>query len=274
MAARMCLAGFSVHGFDIDAQRVAQLKACGGIAAESPGQASARAAVLVVMVHDETEVDVALFGPSGAVPALEPGCAVWLASTVSPGYARKLAERLAECGLLFVDGPVSGGTTGAIAGELSVIAGGTPAAIECTSKVMQACAARVFHVGEAGSGSAVKMVNQLLVAVHSVLTSEAMLLSIAAGLDTMKVIDVVAHSSGDSVIFGKRAALIARGNHQVQVSIATLHKDLAIAIEVASDLGVDLPLARAAFDLLQQAINAGRGALSDTELLPTVPPPA
>jgi putative dehydrogenase len=267
MAARLCLAGFTVHGYDIDVQRVAQLQARGGIAAASPAQAAAHAAVLVVMVHDETEVDAALFGSGGAVPALRPGCAIWLASTVSPAYALKLAERLAVRALLFVDGPVSGGTTGASAGELSVIAGGTSAAIECTRKVMQACAARVFHVGDAGSGSTVKMINQLLVAVHSVLTSESMLLSAAAGLDTTKVIDVVAHSAGHSVIFGKRAPLIARGNHDVQVSIATLHKDLAIALEAASGLGVDLRLARAAFDMLQQAINAGRGELSDTELL-------
>lgn len=274
MASSMQAAGLEVTGYDIDAQKAALFARPGAVPVRSPREAAQNAAIVVVVVHDEAQVEEVLAGPEGAMPAMSRGAVVWLASTVSPSYAKKLGERLAACGLMLLDAPVSGGTTGASAGELTAIAGGSAQALTAAEPALVVCTRRVYHVGPAGAGSAVKMVNQLMVAVHSMLTGEAMALAVGAGLDAAKVIEVVTHSAGSSVIFAKRAPRIAAGEHEVQVSIATLRKDLAIAVGAARDFGLLLPLAERALQVLEDAIANGRGTLSDTRLVecPTFAP--
>ncbi len=264
MAASMKTAGLEVAGFDIEPHKVRAFTRPGEAAARTPGDAARGAAIVVIVVHDEAQVEDVLLGSGGALSEMSPGTVVWLASTVPPAFARKLGERLEAKGLTLLDGPVSGGTTGAMAGGLTAIIGGTSQGMAIAEPALAACTSRVFHVGPAGAGSAVKMINQVMVAVHSMLTGEAMALAAGIGLEQEKAIEVVNHSAGSSVIFGKRAPRIAAGQHQVEVSIATLHKDLAIAVAAARDVGLRLPLAEKALEILQDAVEMGRGELSDT----------
>lgn len=267
MATNLRDAGLEVSGYDIDPARMALFAGTPFAATRSPAHACDGAGIVVVMVHDQAQVDEVLFGASGAIQVLPAGAAVWLASTVPPAYAKRLAARLTERGILFVDGPVTGGTTFACSGELTAIAGGDAEALRAARPALDACTARVFHVGPAGAGSAVKMVNQLMVAVHSIITGEAMVLAAGTGIDPDKLIDVITHSAGSSVIFNKRASRIAAGEHEVQVSIATLRKDLDIALQAARDFKLRLPLAEKALEILDEAVAGGRGDLSDTQLI-------
>ena len=271
MAARLLGAGHVVTGYDLNPDATAGLVAAGGTAAESPAQAARDAEVLLVMVHDATQVDSVLFGGQvsamGAAGQMAAGCVVWLASTVAPDYARALAQRLQAHQLALIDGPVSGGATGAGDGDLVAICGATPQALQQAAFALQACCRDVHRVGEPGMGSTVKMINQLLVATHSALTSEAMALAARAGVDPARLIEVITQSAGTSRIFEKRAPRIAAGDHTVQVTIDTLRKDLQIAIDAAHSLGMDPVIARSAHGLLNAAAAAGRGADSDTSLV-------
>lgn len=264
MAASMKTAGLEVVGFDIEPHKARAFTRPGEAPAGTPCEAARGMPIVVIVVHDEAQVEDVLWGPGGAASGMSPGTVVWLASTVSPSYARELGERLEARGQTLLDGPVSGGTTGAIAGGLTAIVGGTSQGMSIAEPALAACTSRVFHVGPAGAGSAVKMINQVMVAVHSLLTGEAMALATGIGLEQAKAIEVINHSAGSSVIFGKRAPRIAAGQHQVEVSIATLHKDLAIAIAAARGVGLRLPLAEKALEILQDAVDLGRGGLSDT----------
>ena len=268
MAARLLAAGHAVDGFDVDAGALARLVAGGGEATDSPAAAARRAEVLLVMVHDAAQVESVLFAPGiGAVRTLPPGSVVWLASTVPPAFATRLAERLAAHDIAFIDGPVSGGLTGAEDGQLVAICGATAGALASADFVLRACTHRVHRVGAPGAGSTVKMINQLLVASHAVLACEAMALAMRAGLDTAQLIGVVTESSGNSQMFQKRAPRIAADEHAVHASIDTLRKDLAIAIDAAEQLGVEPTVARSVHGLLRAATDAGHGAESDTTLV-------
>lgn len=269
MAASMHAAGAEVTGYDIDPRKCGLIAESGMAVAQSPHDAARNAGIVVVVVHDQKQVEDVLFGANGAVRGMIRGSVLWQASTISPCYAKELAERLATFGILLVDGPVSGGLTGARAGELTAITGGSAQALAAAEPALLACTNHIYHVGAAGAGSAVKMVNQLLVAVHSILTGEAMALAAAMRLDATKVIEVVSHSAGSSVIFGKRAPRVAAGDHEVQVSIATLQKDLSIAVVEARAFGLKLPLAEKALKVLESAVATGRGALSDTQIIET-----
>jgi L-threonate 2-dehydrogenase len=281
MAARLLAAGHAVAGFDVNAYAIVQLVAGGGEAAGGPASAARGAEVLLVMVHDAAQVEQVLFGPArsdhgdagphagrlGAVDALSPGCVVWLASTVPPAYAAELGQRLAARGVDFIDGPVSGGTTGADDGQLVAICGATAQAMDGADFALRACTHRIHRVGMPGAGSTVKMINQLLVAAHSALACEAMALAMRAGVDPLQVIDVIAESAGSSRMFEKRAPRIAAGDHAVHASIDTLRKDLGIAIRAAEQVGVEPVIGRCVQGLLDAASGSGHGAESDTSLV-------
>ncbi|MBU1442143.1 MAG: NAD(P)-dependent oxidoreductase [Gammaproteobacteria bacterium] len=270
MAARLLAAGHAVVGFDVDSAATDRLVADGGRAAESPADAARAAEVLLVMVHDAAQVDRVLFGEGGAAGALDtlpPRGVVWLASTVPPAYAQALSARLASRGVSFIDGPVSGGTSGAEDGSLVAICGAAPDVLEAASFALAACAQHVHRVGPPGAGSTVKMINQLLVAAHSALTAEVMALALRADVDTAQLIEVIGQSAGGSTIFEKRAPRIAAGDHAVHVTIDTLRKDLSIAIESARQMGLDPTIALGVQGVLNAAADAGHGAASDTTLV-------
>lgn len=267
MAARLMDAGHNVSGFDVSADAVERFTRRGGQAVNSPALAAEGADVLLVMVHDAAQTEGVLFGGTGAAARLSPGSVVWLASTVPPGYATELAARLDALGVALVDGPVSGGATGAQDGDLVAICGAAPQVLGRAAFALEACCRQVHHVGAAGMGSTVKMINQLLVAAHSALTSEAMALAARAGVDLAQFIDVITQSAGNSRIFEKRAPRIAAGDHAVHVSIDTLRKDLAIVIDTAHELGLQPAVALGVQGVLDAAAAAGHGSDSDTRLV-------
>ncbi len=267
MAARLLAAGHAVSGFDIDAAALARFSERGGTACDSPASAAMGAEVLLLMVHDAKQVERVLEGPTGALKRLAPGSVVWLGSTVPPASASGWAERLAERGIALIDGPVSGGATGAEGGELVAICGASDEALAQAGFALRACTRHVYHVGPPGAGATVKMINQLLVAAHAALTAEAMALAQRAGVEPLQLIEVVSNSAGQSRIFDKRAPRIAAGDHAVHVSVDTLRKDLGIAIETAGQLGLDPALARGVLAVLDAAAQAGRGGQSDTTLI-------
>lgn len=267
MAARLCAAGHQVHGFDPDAAAMRRLAAYGGRAATSPADAAAGAQVALLMVHDQLQAEHVLFGADGAAAALPEGAVVWLACTVTADGARALHKRLDSIGLAMVDGPVSGGVTGAQAGELTVIAGGSEAALNAARMAMQACASAVHHVGPVGSGSTVKMINNLLAASHVALAAEALAFGVRAGVTPKKLIEVVAQSSGSSRMFDKRAPRMAAGDHSPQATVKIFLKDLRIALDTAHGLGFPTPLAATAHQVFTMAAGLGHLDASDTLLM-------
>ncbi|TPG23507.1 NAD(P)-dependent oxidoreductase [Variovorax guangxiensis] len=267
MAGRLLGAGHCVHGFDPDAEAMQRLVALGGLAATNPADAVRAADVLLLAVHDAAQVEQVLFGTEGAASVLRPGGVVWLASTVTADAARSFAIRLQAMDLPMVDGPVSGGVTGARAGELTVIAGGTAAALAAAGAAMGACASAIHHVGPVGAGSTVKMINNLLAASHVALTAEALAFGVRAGVAPDKLIDVVRQSSGNSRMFDKRAPRMAAGEHASQATVKTFMKDLGIALDTARDLSFPTPMAATAQQVFAMAAGLGHAAESDTLLV-------
>jgi L-threonate 2-dehydrogenase len=264
-AARNLVAkGHDVVGCDLREAVRGELVAAGGQAVgracDLPGGLDA----VIVFVVNAAQADAVLFGQEGCVARLEPGAVVLCCTTLAPEAARSLAARLESAGLLMLDAPVSGGQVAAEGGSMTVMASGSAAAFTRAEPVLAAIAGKVWRLGdEAGIGSTVKMVNQLLAGVHIATAAEAMALGIRAGADPQTLFDVISTSAGSSWMFQNRVPHILAGDDTPLSAVNIFVKDLGIVLDQARALTFPLPMASAAHQLFLAAAAAGHGTRDD-----------
>ena len=267
-AARNLLAkGHQVIGCDVRESARAALAEAGGMTATSPAGLGEAEAVLVLVVNAAQEEEV-LFGPQGCAPHLARGSVVICSSTVAPAFARAMEERLSQAGLLMLDAPVSGGRAGAEAGTMTVMGSGAPAAFDRAKPVLDAIAGTVFRLGDqAGIGSTVKMVNQLLAGVHIAAAAEALALGIRAGADPRTLYEVISASAGSSWMWQNRVPHILAGDDRPLSAANIFVKDLGIVLDEARALSFPLPLASCAHQLFLATAAAGLGGKDDSSVI-------
>jgi L-threonate 2-dehydrogenase len=264
--------GFEVVGCDVRREAVERIERDGGRGAASPAELGAHVDDLVTVVVNAEQTEQVLFGAEGAAPALRSGSAVVTSATVAPEYAERLGERLGGMGLLHLDAPISGGAAKAAAGQLSIMASGSPAAFERCGPILDAVAATVHRLGDApGQGSRVKMVNQLLAGVHIAAAAEAMALCIRAGADPQATYDVICASAGSSWMFQNRVPHILAGDYTPLSAVSIFVKDLGIVLDSARKAGMGLPLTAAAHQLFLMAAAAGHGGEDDSAVVKVYP---
>ncbi|MEO8409605.1 MAG: L-threonate dehydrogenase, partial [Propionivibrio sp.] len=231
VALSLLRAGFEVHACDVRAEAVQKVVNAGGKPAASPAAMAPLVDVLITVVVNAVQTETVLFGENGAAPRMKPGSVVIASATVSPDFARSLGQRLESAGLMMIDGPISGGAAKAMAGEMTVMSSGAPAAYAKCEGVLAAIAGKIYRLGdEVGPGSVVKMVNQLLAGVHVATACEAMALAIRAGADPAQVYDVITHSAGNSWMFENRVPHILAGDYTPLSAVNIFIKDLGIVL--------------------------------------------
>ncbi len=268
MANCLVKAGFAVAGSDVRREAVETFAKAGGIAATSPADTARGAAVLFVMVVNAAQVEQVLFGADGAVSVLPAGAVVVLSSTVPASFAVATAARLESSGHLMLDAPVSGGAAGATSGTLTVMASGRAAAFDKADAALAAVAGKVYRLGEqAGVGSTVKTVNQLLAGVHIAAAAEAMALGTRAGADPRALYEVISNSAGASWMFTNRVPHMLDGDYAPRSAVEIFVKDLGVVLDSGRELRFPLPLAAAAHQLFLMAAAAGHGRADDAAVV-------
>jgi len=268
MACSMVKAGLTVSGYDINETALNAFAEAGGETAHSAADAAREADILMIVVVNAEQAEAVLFGPGAAAEALPQGSVVVLCSTVKPDFARKTAERLYGLGLEMLDAPISGGSVKAAQGHLSVMASGHPAAFEKTEPILEAIAEHVYRLGdECGTGSTVKMVNQLLAGVHIAAAAEAMALGVRAGADPRQLYEVISNSAGSSWMFQNRVPHMLAGDYTPLSAVEIFVKDLGIVLEAGQENRFPLPLAAAAHQMFLMAAAAGFGKLDDSAVV-------
>jgi 3-hydroxyisobutyrate dehydrogenase len=268
VARSLLRAGFEVHACDLRAPLLEAIAADGAIAHATPASLAARVDALIVLVVNAEQTEAVLFGDQGATGTLKPGAIVMASSTVPPHYAEALAGRLESAGFAMIDAPVSGGAARAASGEMTVMASGTPAALDAMSEVLDAIAAKVYRLGAtAGVGSKVKMINQLLAGVHIAAASEAMALGIRAGIDPDTLYEVISNSAGNSWMFSNRVPHILAGDYTPLSAVDIFVKDLGIVVDSARKFGFPLPLTSSALQMFIATSAAGFGKEDDAAVI-------
>ena len=264
--------GFEVHACDVRPEAVQKVVDAGGFRAESPAAMAKAVDVLITVVVTADQTETVLFGENGAAAHMKPGSVVIASATVSPDFAKSLGKRLESFGVLMIDGPISGGAAKAMAGEMTIMTSGVPAAYAKCEPVLQAIAGKIYRLGdEVGPGSVVKMVNQLLAGVHIAAAGEAMALAIRAGANPDQVYEVITNSAGNSWMFQNRVPHILAGDYTPLSAVNIFIKDLSIVLDFAKKNVFPLPLSATALQMYLQASAAGHGLEDDSAVIKNFP---
>jgi len=259
MAGNLRAAGFEVTVWNRTPGRADDLVAQGCREAASPADAARVSDIVVTCVSDTPDVEGVLFGEGGVASGLAPGGLVVDCSTISPEATRGFAARLAAQGVGWVDAPVSGGSEGARNATLTIFVGGSEADLERARPVLAAMGRTITHFGPAGSGQAVKAVNQTVISGVYLAVAEGMVLAMRAGLDPAAVADALAGGVAGSWILANRSAKMVRNDYPLGFKTSLHLKDLGIALEMARGLGVALPVTALAAQLEAGLVARGFG---------------
>ncbi|MGA1288952.1 MAG: NAD(P)-dependent oxidoreductase [Rubrivivax sp.] len=254
MAASLCRAGFETLGHDLDPARRVQAAALGVHVHDTPQAVLSQADVLVFSLPYARDVEAVATADNGVLQRRDRRVVIVDTSTSDPTTTRRLAAALAVAGHGLLDAPVSGGPSGAQAGTLTMMVGGLAADLDAARPVLDAMAARIVHVGASGAGNVAKLVNNLLVAQQLITAQEALRLSEAAGLPAQAALEVVNAATGRSAA---TEAMVPRwvlpGRFDSGFTAGLMRKDVTLALALAQELGLELPLAQAGARLWQAA---------------------
>ena len=259
VAARLIAAGQRVIGYDVVSERGAALKALGGEAAASVAAVAANAELVCTLLPSLAAVEDVILGADGIVKAARPGTTVVQMSTISPTLTERLAREVTACNLGFLDCPVSG-TSGMVErGQGVIFVGGERALFDRWQAVLDAILPRPIHVGRAGQAMTLKLVANLLVALHSAAAAEALTMARRAGLDLGLVLEVLGSGAATSRMLEVRGPLIAKGEFPAQMKLDLFMKDLHLIQDAARDVGAPLPLTDVAERLYGSVASEGHG---------------
>ena len=273
MAGHLASAGYALTVHDLNDQVLARLQANhpGVAVAASPQAVGAAADIVITMLPNGAHVQKAALGPQGLIHSLKAGALLLDTSSSEPWHTTETAARLAEAGIAMVDAPVSGAEAGAIAGELVFMVGGEDAAVERVRPLLDIMGKQIFHLGPIGAGHAMKSINNLITAVTFMATAEGLIAGKAFGLDPAIMTDVLNQSTGMSWISQTHITQrILSRRFDDAFKLDLMVKDIGIALKVAGDLALDLPLSGAAQGLWLQAQAGIPAGSSVSELVRTI----
>ncbi|MES0812270.1 NAD(P)-dependent oxidoreductase [Roseibium sp. SCPC15] len=243
--------GFETSGFDLSEQRLNAFREMGGKAAGSVAEVAQNTNVVYVMVMNGGQAKQVILGEDGLVANMAKGGIVVLTATIKPSEAREIGAGMVGSGIELVDSPVSGGFPGAQGGTLTMMAAATPSVLETARPVMEAVSQTIHVVGDkAGDGQTVKSCLQSLIGSIFSATFEAAALAAKAGVPG-EVIYNVFSTSGAGCGVSKTALenIIDRKFEGTGSHIATMHKDLTIALDLAEQLEVPMQTASTAMQI-------------------------
>ena len=256
-------AGHTTYGYDLNTQAVNRFREAGGGAGDLDAVAADLDGVVVVVLN-AAQTEAVLFGDAGVVPNMKSGAVVVACATVPPEFARDMAARCAERGVHYLDAPMSGGSVKAMQGQLSFMASGTPETFAAARPILDAAAETVFELGdEAGAGSAMKAVNQLLAGVHIATMAEALTFGMTQGIEPDQFLKVISKCAGTSWMLENRAPHIVEGDYTPHSSVDIWPKDLGIVLDIARSAKFSAPITAAALQQFLAASGSGLGQEDD-----------
>src|SRR5262252_2206509 len=260
IASRLLRAGHAVVGFDVLPERVGGLEALGGKGAASAAAVARAAEAVCTVLPSLVTAESAIVGREGVLEGAHSGLAVIQMSTISPRLTEALARDVASHGLGFLDCPVSGTSSMVERGDGIFFVGGERALYERWRPVLESVLPRAVLVGTVGQAMTLKLVANLLVALHSAAAAEALTLARKAGLDLDVALDVLNSSAGTSSMLKVRGPMIVRGDFPAQMKLELFMKDIHLMQEAAAAVGAPLPFTDLAERLYAAAQAAGHGS--------------
>lgn len=266
MAMNLHAAGAEVVIHNRSRAVVDALAAEGLAPAHSPREVAERASVVIVMAPDTPAVERIVGAGDGIANGIAAGGLVIDMGTTAVEATRALAETIEDRGAHYVDAPVSGGEIGAKAGTLTIMAGGSEAAVARAMPYFRVMGASTTHVGEVGAGQIAKAANQVIVGLTIGAVAEALALAKRAGADPAKVREALGGGFAASRILEVHGQRMIDGAFTPGGKATTQRKDLQQALDLAASIGLELPATALTRDLYDRLIAAGGGDLDHSGL--------
>ena len=258
--------GFDVVAYDVQPAALAAAARLGATPAGSAAAAAGEGDLLVTMLPSASHVESAYLGPRGVLEGIGPGRLCVDMSTIDPATSQRVASRLRERGIRFIDAPVSGGVGGAEDGTLAIMVGGDPGDLEEARPILRAMGQHVIHMGAVGAGEVAKLCNNLIAGVATVAVSEAFRIAEGFGVDARLLTQVIANSSGRTWIMehshpvpGIVPRAASSRDYAPGFTVDLMCKDLGLAVNAARELRVPVAVASAAQQVLRMASSHGYG---------------
>lgn len=264
MARNVAKAGHDLTVFDVRAEAAQALANSPNVrAARSVADAVADREIVFTSLPAPTDVENVALGPDGIKDSATPGTIFVDLSTNAPSMVRRIAAALAENNIKMLDAPVSGGINGAEAGTLSIMAGGDREVFDAVQPVLAAMGTKLFHCGPIGSGSVVKLCNNIAGQSYAVITAEVLTLGVKAGVDLKTLASVIGVSTGTN---GRLTNTFPRRVFRRQwenpgFSAFLSAKDTRLALDLAHEVGVPMAVGEAVGHDMDEVMARGWGGL-------------
>ena len=260
MARNILDAGHDLVVWNRTPERATPLVDVGATLADTPAGAARDADVVCFSLSTPDVVRDVVLGDEGALAGASSGAVFVDFSTIDPATSRELGVACAGRGVRFLDAPVSGGSAGAEAGTLTVMVGGDAGALAAAGLVFEAVGDKVLHVGAAGAGLTIKLINQMLVGTNLAAVLEAFVMARQAEIDLDVMFDVLTASAGSSVMLTRNMPdFLMKEQYEPGFALRLLVKDLDLVTEMGKELQTSLFTPAVALQLFRNAMAAGFG---------------
>jgi 2-hydroxy-3-oxopropionate reductase len=275
IAARLVDTGAQVWVHDRSAEKCADLIRRGALPAATAREAARGAEFVICSLNTAAIVDQAVFGADGVRESADAAKLLVDMSSIDPDRTRIFAERLKqETGMGWVDAPLSGGAAAAARGSLTLMVGGSDADVARAAPLLARLSDHYTHLGGAGAGQAVKLVNQVLCANAFMAVAEAVRFAEAMGVDATLIPGALAGGRADSRILQEFMAKMARRDFSPTGRIDNMLKDLETVQAAALGSRLAMPVTSLIADLHRMLVAAGRGAADSAEYVRLFDPAA
>ena len=242
MAGHILNAGYKLAVNDLNKEAAAQLLAKGAKWCDTPAAVAAASRVVITSLPTPKSVEDVVYGKGGLVEGWKKGDIYIDMSTNSPSLIRRIAGDAAAIGVKVLDAPVSGGTRGAEAGTLAIMAGGEPDALEEVRPVLETMGQKIFPVGDAGCGNIAKLVNNLISLACNSISAEGFALGVKAGINPQVLWDIITVSTGNNWCLQQYPNTTFKGNFEPGFRVDLACKDIGLALDLGKEHGVPLPV--------------------------------
>ena len=226
----------------------------------SPAEIARACDVVITVLPADAELKLVALGPNGVLEGFSPGKILIDMTTATAMSLQEVEKAFAAAGGRVLDAPVSGGTPAAAQGTLTIMVGGEAALLEECRPLLETMGTRIIHVGSVGQGKVVKMINQVMAALHLLTIGEAFALGVKCGADPQVLYEVIKVSSGYSKMMDLRLPdFLLAGRFEPGFKLDLMKKDINLAVDSAQAAGVPLVLTAEAARIFAAASAAGKG---------------
>lgn len=267
LARHLLAAGHTLSTFARGERSRAHAKRLGLSLLPSPAEVARASEVIFTMVTAGSDVESIALGPKGIVHGDVPGSIHVDLSTISPTITREVGRRLNERGIAMLDAPVSGGVAGARAASLTFFVGGEKGIFERIRPLLECLGKTIFHMGPLGTGQVTKLANQIALLANLQGAAEALLFAREQGADAAQVREAVMTGFGASRMLDVLGKKMVERDFAAGIVAALHHKDLGVALELAHDTGLPLPVTAQVMQQLNALMGSGYGEQDTSSLL-------